>query len=261
MPVPTHDKDNCKTLIFSNFNCSCGMQVYFFVCTCGSKVKFDDLYPNWKIHKCIYDIIENAISNYRNQGFNNDEIYNQIINLGSVRNLTITAEAENILQQMLSQFSIDFEIDTDLTENNFINIGDVQDIDADILESIKKLEKKMINSQPAVMEYITEKIERGRIAEMIKELMCHKCLICEKLYYDPYAFLTPQGIPYVEVHHVIPISTREIGVNSITNLITVCANHHRQLHYGDVKTEILYDRFHFHFGNRVIEIKKININQ
>ena len=260
MPVPTHDKD-CKTLILSNYNCSCGMQVYFFVCTCSSKVLFEDLSPNWTKHKCIHNIIKNAISNFRSQGYNNDDIYNQIINLRSVSDLTITTEVENILQQMLSQFSIDFEIDTAPTESNLTNIGDVQDIHADMLESIKELEKKMIKATPAVMKYITEKIERGRIGDELKKLKNYKCLICEKLRCDTQTFLTPQGLPYIEVHHVIPISTRGIGVNSLSNLITVCAKHHRQLHYGAVKTEILYDRFHFHFEDRIIEIKKININQ
>lgn len=261
MPVPTHDKDNCKTLIFTHFNCKCSKKVYFFVCSCGSKVLFEDLYPYWTKHECNYYIIENAISKYRNQGFNNEEIYNKIINLGSVKNLSITAESEIILQKLLSQFSIDFEIDTNLTESNLTNIGDVQNIDADNLEEIKELENKIINAQPAVMDYITVKIERGGIAEMLKELMSNKCLICEKLYHDPYAYIEPHSFPNVEVHHVIPISSKGIGANSLTNLITLCPNHHKKLHNGDVKTEILYDRFHFHFENRVIEIKKININQ
>lgn len=261
MPVPTHDRENCKTLIFSPFNCKCSMKVYLFVCTCGSSVYFEDLYPYWTKHECNHYLIDKAVSKYRNLGFNNEEIYNQIVNLGSKDNLSITAESETILQNLLSQFSIDFEKNIDLSGKFETTIEDVENIDADLLEKIINLEKKMISAQPKVKNYISEKIERGKVADLIKDLKCNKCLICEKLNRDPYAFMTKKGKHYIEVHHVIPVSTRQIGVLSSTNLITVCANHHRELHYGDVMTEILYDRFHFHFGTRVIEIKKIKLDE
>ena len=50
------------------------------------------------------------------------------------------------------------------------------------------------------------------------------------------------------------------GSLSIANLLTVCANHHRQMHYG--KVEIIEDRnecFIFKFDGKILKINKIKI--
>jgi hypothetical protein len=54
MPVPTHRED-CKSLIYST-NCpDCGALVYYFSCSCGSKVYFNLKEPPWNPHEdsCI----------------------------------------------------------------------------------------------------------------------------------------------------------------------------------------------------------------
>jgi len=54
MPVPTHG-ENCKTRIWKTTCPECGDVVYFFSCTCGSKVYFDLREPPWNPHeeRCI----------------------------------------------------------------------------------------------------------------------------------------------------------------------------------------------------------------
>lgn len=54
MPVPTH-RDDCKTKTFSTSCPDCGNKVYYFSCSCGSKVFFDLPYPPWNPHEnsCI----------------------------------------------------------------------------------------------------------------------------------------------------------------------------------------------------------------
>ena len=61
-------------------------------------------------------------------------------------------------------------------------------------------------------------------------MSANKCQICESLQSNPLGFNKRNGKPYVEAHHVIFVSRG--GSLSAANLITVCANHHRQLHYG-----------------------------
>ena len=51
-------------------------------------------------------------------------------------------------------------------------------------------------------------------------------------------FVTRKGHPYVEAHHVMPVARGEMGPLALSNIMTVCANHHRQLHYGEVKVVI-----------------------
>ena len=43
-------------------------------------------------------------------------------------------------------------------------------------------------------------------------------------------FNTSSGHPYLEVHHLIMMS--EGGADTMENVACVCANHHRELHYG-----------------------------
>ena len=63
---------------------------------------------------------------------------------------------------------------------------------------------------------------------------------------------------YVETHHIIPVSELEQGSLGTLNLLTVCANHHRQLHYGDVKLIENNDKcFEFTIDNQKIRIDKM----
>ena len=40
------------------------------------------------------------------------------------------------------------------------------------------------------------------------------------------------GMAYLETHHVISLS--EQGADTVTNVIALCANHHRQAHFGEI---------------------------
>lgn len=75
------------------------------------------------------------------------------------------------------------------------------------------------------------------------------------------SFIRHNGDIYIETYHVEPVSTVKTGVLSITNLMTVCANHHRQLHYGNVHlTENTEKYFAFIIDEQKINIENINIS-
>jgi predicted HNH restriction endonuclease len=64
----------------------------------------------------------------------------------------------------------------------------------------------------------------------------------------------------VEAHHVEPVTNLKQGNLSINNLITVCANHHRELHYENSVVLVNDDkRFVFEIDGKKVEVKKINI--
>ena|SRR6266404_1078906 len=53
MPPPTHPR-SCVTLTCHPQKCSkCEERVFYFSCTCGSKVFFDTLFPDWWQHECV----------------------------------------------------------------------------------------------------------------------------------------------------------------------------------------------------------------
>lgn len=51
MSVPRHGLD-CRTLTFPTKCSNCGDEVFFFSCTCGSRVFFDELGWPWPEHDC-----------------------------------------------------------------------------------------------------------------------------------------------------------------------------------------------------------------
>lgn len=110
----------------------------------------------------------------------------------------------------------------------------IQEISIDTENDIQELNAKIGYLKPELKQVVINKIERGVIAQKIKKLYEYKCRICEKLSQNPCAFIKKDGTPYIETHHIIAASELQPGSLASSNLITLCANHHRQMHYGNV---------------------------
>ena len=52
-----------------------------------------------------------------------------------------------------------------------------------------------------------------------------RCMLCKEQ-----GFAMPGGGFYLETHHIVPLS--EGGPDDSTNLVALCANHHREAHFG-----------------------------
>ena len=131
---------------------------------------------------------------------------------------------------------------------------------SDSYNEIIALEKKMKNQIPEVKQRVSSYIERGAIANKAKKITKFKCLVCEALGQSPYSFKKTNGDYYVETHHIEQVSNLKEGSLGIGNLITVCANHHRQMHYGNCEL-IKENEFEFNFiiDGKELKIKKINV--
>lgn len=106
---------------------------------------------------------------------------------------------------------------------------------ADTLAGIAELEKKMQELRPKAKQRVATFIERGRIAASVKRHTNYKCLLCEAMGLNPIGFIKSNGVPYVETHHVDPVVNQNVGALGLANILTLCANHHRQMHYGNVR--------------------------
>ena len=93
-------------------------------------------------------------------------------------------------------------------------------------------EKKYVNETPQVKERLSKYIERGGIAKAIKKHYDYECLICKALSLPSKGFLKRNKEPYIETHHFFPVSDLKQGSLGVNNLMTLCANHHREIHYG-----------------------------
>lgn len=111
---------------------------------------------------------------------------------------------------------------------------------------------------PIVRERISRYIERGPIGDQVKAASGYRCQICVALGLSGLGFPRIGDTPFVEAHHVIPVSSLKDDVLGPSNVIAVCPNHHRQLHFGGV---IVIDegdhfRFEFPFDHPDVRVRK-----
>lgn len=190
------------------------------------------------------------------QGFN-------YLNSDNVYNLIQIALKLNPEDKKLKNFVEEFPLIEEHTKEkfdvrDFINI--VANTTADTLSDIQQLEKKMQKQQSEIKQRISSFIERGAISNKVKKLNNYKCSVCEAFGQQTNSFTKSNSETYIETHHVEPVSSMKLGVLSATNLMTVCANHHRQMHYGNVELiENMDNHFVFNIDAQQVKIKKIII--
>jgi predicted HNH restriction endonuclease len=109
---------------------------------------------------------------------------------------------------------------------------------ADEVSKVADLEQKALDQTPQAKLKTSRTIERGHLGKAVKKATGYSCQLCEALGMPPHGFKKPNGVHYVEAHHVIPVSKLQIGSLAASNILSLCANHHRQMHYGNTSVEI-----------------------
>ncbi|WP_050991072.1 EVE domain-containing protein [Bradyrhizobium genomosp. I (2014)] len=156
-----------------------------------------------------------------------------------------------------------------LTDNDFHAVMSLLGEDLDelapspsdnpVADQLAALERKYMNASPEVKVRVSKGIERGPVGDLVKKTNGFKCQVCEALGSNPIGFLKKNGEPYIEAHHVMPVSTKEVGSLSASNVMTVCANHHRQLHYGGIQVHISDNMFEFRIGGTELAVRRLII--
>ena len=131
----------------------------------------------------------------------------------------------------------------------------LSDIPSDELAS---MEEKYLHASPEVKERLSKTVERGSVGAQVKKATGFKCQLCEALGLHPIGFLKKNGEPYVEAHHVMPVAKKEVGSLAASNIMTLCANHHRQIHYGGIDIVIGKMTFDFVIEGTPVKIQRFN---
>ncbi len=97
---------------------------------------------------------------------------------------------------------------------------------------VKALEVAAQGRSPKVKERLSKVIERGPEGNRVKAARGYQCQICQALDLKPFIFQKLDGALYAEAHHVMPVANLAVGSLDISNIMVLCANHHRQAHYG-----------------------------
>ncbi|PBB35914.1 EVE domain-containing protein [Mesorhizobium sp. WSM3882] len=129
----------------------------------------------------------------------------------------------------------------------------------DTVDRLAELESKFLHASPEVKTRVSKSIERGPIGTEVKRVNGFRCQLCEALGRNPIGFKKRNGEPYVEAHHVMPVHRKEIGSLSAANIVTLCANHHREVHYGDVDFAIGDQHFAFTIDGKDVTIPRAKV--
>jgi predicted HNH restriction endonuclease/predicted RNA-binding protein with PUA-like domain len=132
----------------------------------------------------------------------------------------------------------------------------LSDVDAATLAAI---EARYLNASPEVKQRISKTIERGPVGALVKQATGYHCQVCSALGRNPVGFLKKSGEPYVEAHHVTPVCKKEVGSLSASNIMTLCPNHHRQMHYGGVDVVIADTTFELTVDGQPIKILRLGL--
>ncbi|MEM7474704.1 MAG: HNH endonuclease [Planctomycetota bacterium] len=100
---------------------------------------------------------------------------------------------------------------------------------ADQLESIRRLNKHYSTLEPEIRARRVElHLDRGKsVTDCLKNLLGGECQVCGEK-----GFQKKDGTTYVESHHLTQVATLQPGILCSDNIVLLCANCHREIHYG-----------------------------
>ena len=99
-----------------------------------------------------------------------------------------------------------------------------QDIESETVEDYE------IKSEGKKTQYYTTRYERNpKNRQLAIAIHGTKCMACG---FDFEQFYGERGREYIEVHHVVPLATRDqqVDIDPRTDLVVVCSNCHRMIH-------------------------------
>ncbi len=125
---------------------------------------------------------------------------------------------------------------------------------------VREIERRWSSYDPERRERVSQSIERGPVGAQVKLKRGGRCQICEALGSDGVAFRKRDGNPYSEAHHVWPVSTLRRGALAPENVMVLCANHHREVHYGEFSvTSEQRDHWAISIAGRDLKIEKTRL--
>ena len=103
------------------------------------------------------------------------------------------------------------------------------EIETEALEVLRSLNSRYLNIEPKLRgKQIQNLIDRGSsISKALKSLLGAKCQIC-----GWEGFEKRNGDNFIEAHHITQLSEKTQGSLCTENVVLLCANCHREVHYG-----------------------------
>jgi hypothetical protein len=120
---------------------------------------------------------------------------------------------------------------------------------------LAELEVKYLKASPEIKARISKSIERGPIGALVKRANGYKCQLCYALGRADW-LQEKERRALCRGHHVMPVSRQQIGSLAASNVMTLCANHHREVHFGCAEIMIGERTFTVAIDGKTIEIAR-----
>lgn len=191
----------------------CHMPIDDFVSFFGyTKSKYDYNYISRNKDKKYKIILAEYITQMPNYVYipSQDAIYQNLYNIAKLNNVTLDKYIEKLGYIRIKK------------------VSEIQEI-SDEIEQIIKKEKKEVEKDI----HLEEKVKRNhQIINKLKRFYEYECQLCNNN--QRMIIKKEDGTNYVEVHHIKNLSLEideEGTLDRVNNLIVVCPNHHKMLHY------------------------------
>ncbi|MHA1366242.1 MAG: HNH endonuclease [Candidatus Heimdallarchaeota archaeon] len=99
----------------------------------------------------------------------------------------------------------------------------------DALDVLRSLNSRYANIQPRERaKKIQNHLDRGSaVTKALKSLLGAKCQVCGWI-----GFKKKSGEDFIEAHHIVQLSEKKEGSLCTENVVLLCPNCHREIHYG-----------------------------
>lgn len=126
-------------------------------------------------------------------------------------------KANETIKESQAEYKVNFE--------NEVN----ESLDDSLENRQRRLASKTRNKPKVVYRLVHD---YNRDPDVVAEALCRAESFCEKCKEKAPFLKRSNGKPYLEVHHIIPLS--QGGLDSLENVISLCPNCHREIHFGPV---------------------------
>lgn len=133
MPIPTHNP-SCVTKAFETKCPDCFDYVWFFSCTCGSKLFFDQLGWPWAHHICRARYLREAVDTLKMvEHLTTNEIYQKIDDFAKAKGIELSDDVIEMLDREIGKRKFPFKV------NDISNLDGVSDLSGKVINIDKNV--------------------------------------------------------------------------------------------------------------------------
>ncbi|EGS6501262.1 HNH endonuclease [Vibrio parahaemolyticus] len=150
------------------------------------------------------------------------------INIGALERVLSHPDLSNLHNHEVQKLSTISSFVTGKLSSDDEAFLDTSAFQNEVLNKLRKKKKPKGNQAPSLREVTA--YQYARDPAIVAFALNRAKGVCEQCKHDAPFISSSTGLPYLEVHHVIPL--KDGGSDTVENVKALCPNCHREAHYG-----------------------------